>query len=265
MSLRPSCCCPVCELESALLAKLHSAHNEAEYQKFASPSSVLSAFSTCNELLLCLRESQKTDNHASRSDETLGELLRISRNPVQEIGRHLVLLILMPAIHRTSTQIIAGFPSLMRDDIAQHLVTSVLDIANSQALQAQTSHFAFTITRAMRRSAFRWALREADFAAAANIEETVLHKLPADVAQSFEPKIILGEFLSRCLSRGLLSPSEHELLVLFKIQGISSEVLAARYNVSEVAFRHRMQRVLDRLRRAARPRLMSTQPDDAAA
>lgn len=264
MSLRPSCSCPVCELERALLAELHGGHNESEYQDFASPSSVLSAFRSCNQLLLCLRQFQ-TDKQTSRSDEILGELLRVSRNSRQEIGRHLVLLILMPAIHRTSSQIAVGFPLLARDDITQHLVTSVLDIAGSQTLQAQTSHFAFTITRAMRRSAFRWALREADFTAASHIEETVLYELPADAAPNFEPRIILDEFLSRCLSCGLLSPSEHELLLLFKIQGVSSEILAARYNVSEIAFRHRMQRVLDRLRRVARPRSISTRPDDAAA
>jgi DNA-directed RNA polymerase specialized sigma24 family protein len=210
-----------------------------------------------------LREFQ-THNQASRSDEILGELLRVSRNSQQEMRQHLVLLILMPAIHRTSSQIAAGFPLLTRDDITQHLVTSVLDIAGSQTLQAQSSHFAFTITRAMRRSAFRWALREADFTAA-SIEETALYELPSDATPNFEPRIILDEFLSRCLSCGLLSPSEHELLLLSKIQGVSSEVLAARYNVSEVAFRHRMHRVIDRLRRVARPQSISVQPDDVAA
>ena len=117
----------------------------------------------------------------------------------------------------------------------------------------------------MRRSAFRWALHEADFSAAASTDDTSLPELATDTTQNFEPGIILGEFLGRCLSRGLLTPSEHELLVLFKIQGVSSETLAGRYNISEVAFRHRMQRVLGRLRQVARPRLTSPQRDDAAA
>lgn len=262
----PSCCCSVCDLERALLAELDSGYNQNEYQTLASQSSVLSAFPTCNDLLLCLRESQKVENYASASDEILGELLRLSRNPESKIGRHLVLLILMPAIHKTSSQIAAGFLSLPRDDIAQHLVTSMLDILESHTLRAQTSHFAFTITRAMRRSAFRWALRESDLTGSANTEDAMLTCLPANAGGSFEPKIFLSDFLTRCLSCGLLSPSEHELLVLFKIQGVSSEVLAARHKVSDVAFRHRMQRVLEKLRRAARaPSSSRRRPDDAVA
>jgi len=266
MSGRPICCCPLCELEHALLGELKSGRAENEYRTLALQSSVMSAFPTSNELLLHLRESQKTESHASRADEVISELLLMSRNPQQEIWRHLVLLILMPAIHKTSSQIAAGFPSLTRDDIAQHLVTSVLEIVHSQTLQAKRSHFAFTIIRAMRRSTFRWALREADFAGAANTQETVLSELPANAGDNFEIKIVLSEFLARCLSCGLLSPSEHELLVLFKIQGVSSESLAARQDISDVAFRHRMQRVIEKLRRAARaPSISREQIDDAVA
>ena len=266
MSVRPNCCCPVCELEHVLLSELKSGHAENEYQTLALQSSVLFAFATCNDLLLHLRESQNRENPAAKADEILSELLRMSRNRQQGIWQHLVLLILMPAIHRTSSQITVGFPSLARDDIAQHLATSVLEIVQSQTLRAQRSHFAFTISRAMRRSAFRWALREADFATAANTEEAVLNELPADTGDNFHIKIILGEFLARCLSGGLLSPSEHQLLLLFKIQGVSSETLAARQELSDVAFRHRMQRVIEKLRRAARASSLPTQrPDDAVA
>jgi DNA-directed RNA polymerase specialized sigma24 family protein len=266
MSARCNCCCPVCELERALLVELNRHPNENEYRTLTSQSSILSAFPTCTDLLSHLRQSYAAETHVSGSDAILGELLRVSRNPQSEIGRHLLLLILMPAIHRTSSQITAGFPSLMRDDIAQHLVTAVLDIISSSTLCTQTSHFAFTITRAMRRSAFRWAVREADLALSANGEEIILQDLSVDAGASFEPKILLSEFLTRCLSSGLLSPVEHELLVLFKIRGVSSEVLAARHKISDVAFRHRMQRVIEKLRRAARaPSMTGRQTDDAAA
>lgn len=265
MSARPSCSCPVCELEHALLDGLKSEHSEKKYRTFVLQSSVLSAFPTCDDLLLHLRESHAAESHPSKSDEIIGELLHISRAAQGEIGRHILLLILMPAIHRTSTQIAAGFPSLTRDDIAQHLVTSVWEILHSPTLETQASHFAFTIIRAMRRSAFRWALREADFTAAVNLEETILNGLPADSGDNFEIKIVLSEFLARCLSRGVLSPSEHELLVLFKIQGVSSETLAARQQLSDVAFRHRVQRVIEKLRRAARAPVPRQQRDDAVA
>jgi DNA-directed RNA polymerase specialized sigma24 family protein len=266
MSARSSCCCPVCELERALLVELIRHPNENQYRSLTSQSSILSAFPTCADLLSHLRESYAAETHVSGSDTILGELLRLSRNPQLEIGRHLLVLILMPAIHRTSSQISAGFPSLLRDDIAQHLVTAMLDIISSPTMRTQTSHFAFTITRAMRRSAFRWAVREAGLALAANGEETILRDLPADAGASFESKVLLSEFLTRCLSSGLLSPMEHELLVLFKIRGVSSEVLAARQKVSDVAFRHRMQRVIQKLRRAARtPSMTRQRTNDAVA
>jgi hypothetical protein len=62
-----------------------------------------------------------------------------------------------------------------------------------------------------------------------------------------------------------LTPSEHELLVQFKIQGVSSEVLAARQQLSDVAFRHRMQRVIEKLRRVARASSPPNQARNTAA
>jgi len=170
----------------------------------------------------------------------------------------------MPAIHKASSQIAFGFPSLSRDDIAQHILTSVLDIVSSSTMAAQNSHVAFTITRAMRRTAFRWAIREADRALPSKLEGTYFDELSTSPSANFEPGVLLEEFLSRCLSTGLLTPSEHELLVLFKIQGVSSEVLAAKQHISDVAFRHRMQRVIERLRQAARGVRMTDHPANAA-
>jgi DNA-directed RNA polymerase specialized sigma24 family protein len=264
MSGRLNCCCPVCELEHALLSELNEETGKTKYDALASQSSVLSAFPTANDLLRHLRQSHSTDSPASESDEFLGELVRLSRNPHHEIGRHLVLLIIMPAIHKTSSQIVLGFPSLTRDDIAQHILTCVLDIVSSPMLRAQTSHFAFAITRAMRRSAFRWAIREADLALPSNLEGTSLDEFSAERSSSFESAILLEAFLSRCVTSGLLTPAEHELLLLFKIQGVSSEVLAAKHQLSDVAFRHRMQRVIDKLRRAARRRTVSSQSASTA-
>ena len=253
-----SCYCPICELEQALLSELNNEWSRSEYEIFVSHSSVLSAFPTSTDLLAHLRQSQSGGNPAREVDEILGEVVRVSHDPQQEIGRHLLLLILMPAIHKTSSQIAYGFPSLTRDDIAQHILTSVLDIVCSHLLQAQTSHFAFTITRAMRRSAFRWAIREADMALPSNMENVGLAEFSTDPSSSLDPGILLGDFLSRCLATGIISPAEHELLLLFKVHGVSSEVLAAQQQVSEVAFRHRMQRVIEKLRLVARGPSVST-------
>ena len=265
MRTRPSCFCPVCELEHALLSELQSEHTESRYRTLVLESPILSEFPSYNDLLLPLRDSQLTHNRSSRADEIIGELLRLSRTPHGEVSRQILLLILMPAIHRTTTQIATGFPSLTREDIAQHLVTSVWEILHSQTMETQKSHFAFTIIRAMRRSAFRWAMREADFTSAAHLEGKALNELPADAGCSFEMRIALSEFLTRCLSCGVLNPSEYELLMLFKIQGVSAETLAAEQRLSDVAFRHRVQRVIKKLRRAAQRSMSDQQLDQAVA
>ncbi len=265
MSGLRNCCCPVCELEHALISELNNEVSRSEYKIFVSHSSVLSAFPTASDLLAHLRHSQSAGEPARELDEILGEVVRASHDPQQEIGRHLVLLILMPAIHKTSSQIAYGFPSLTRDDIAQHILTSVLEVVCSHLLQEQTSHFAFAITRAMRRSTFRWAIREADLLALrSNMENTSLDEFSTDSSSSFEPGVLLGEFLSRCLATGLITPVEHELLLLFKVHGVSSEVLAAQQEVSEIAFRHRMQRVIEKLRRVARGPSVSTRTSGTA-
>ncbi|HTM37789.1 MAG TPA: hypothetical protein VL156_13640 [Terriglobales bacterium] len=265
MSTRPVCSCPVCELEQALLSELKSEHPVSSYRTLALRSPVLAPFPGYNDLLLRLRNSPFAENQPSRADEIIGELLRMSRTPRGEIGRQILLLVLMPAIHRTTTQIATGFPSLTRDDIVQHLVTSVWEILHSETIDTLKSHFAFTIIRAMRRSAFRWAMREADFTAAEHMYGTALNELPADGKHNFEVRVALHEFLVRCVSCGVLNPLEYELLVRFKIQGESSETLAARQRLSDVAFRHRVQRVIGKLRRAARGSMLAQQLDDAVA
>jgi len=252
-------------LEQALLSELKNEHAASSYRTLVLQSPILSPFPSYNDLLLRLRNPQLAENQFFRADEIIGELLRISRTPQGEVGRQILLLILMPAIHRTTTQITTGFPSLTRDDIAQHLLTSVWEILHSETMKTQKSHFAFTIIRAMRRSAFRWAMREADFTTA-HIHGTALNELPADAGHNFEVRVALSEFLTRCVACGVLDPREYELLVLFKIQGESSETLAARQRLSDVAFRHRVQRVIEKLRRVARRSIVTQQQfDDAAA
>jgi DNA-directed RNA polymerase specialized sigma24 family protein len=63
--------------------------------------------------------------------------------------------------------------------------------------------------------------------------------------------ILLQQFLDNCQRRGWLSYEERELLTQFKLEGVSCPELARRSGHSVVAIRHRIQRLLDRLRRIA--------------
>lgn len=252
MNEQPSCAYATCDLEQSLLQELHSEQNTEKYRAFASQRSILSGFPTALALLRRLREMAADDDQKGSSDEILGDLLRLGENQDQELQQHLLLLILMPAVHKTSRQIAAGFPSLARDDIAQHLLTTILQILQSRTLLKQQSHFAFAITRLMRRRAFRWALRETRFVPICELGSLATTEPVVEAQISFETEVLLREFLQGCLSSGQLTEAEHGLLLSFKIEGIAAEVLAAREGLSEIAFRHRMQRVIDRLRRIAR-------------
>src|ERR1700687_1379248 len=253
MNERSNCHCPICELEQTLLDEIGDEKNSQQYRDFASQSSILSGFPTAIALLRRVRETAKEDNQMDSHDDILGQLLHLDAHNSQNLRHRLLLLILMPAVHKTSRQIAAGFPSLARDDIAQHLLTAVLEILRSKTLLRKRSHFAFTITRLMRRHSFRWALRETRLTPNADLGPLADVELAAEADTTFETDALLREFLRGCISRGLLTEAEYELLMLFKIQGVPSEVLAAREGLSEIAFRHRMQWVIDRLRRIAQP------------
>lgn len=258
MNERPTCNCSICGVEQVLIENLGEERTAQQYRRIVRESSLLSGFPTALALLHRLRDITTDENHEDSSDAILGDLLRPGESHGQELRHRLVLLMLMPAVHKTSRQIAYGFPSLARDDIAQQLLTSILDILQSKPLLQQQSHFAFTITRLMRRRSFRWAIREARLAPTPGLAAPVLAEAVIEAGIGFETTIHLQEFLRGCLSDGQLTETEHDLLMLFKIEGVSVEVLATREGLSEIAFRHRMQRVIDRLRRIAQSRSLST-------
>lgn len=251
MSERSACNCSICGVEQALIEELEEEKTAQQYHRLARESSILSGFPTALALLRRLRDTTTDENQGDSSDDILRELLRPGESRGQELRQRLVLLILMPAVHRTSRQIAYGFPSLARDDIGQQLLTSILEILQSKPLLKQQSHFAFTITRLMRRHSFRWAIREGRLAPTQELAMPVIADAVPEAGVGFETKVHLREFLRRCLYDGQLTETEHDLLMFFKIEGVSAEILAAREGLSEVAFRHRMQRVLDKLRRIA--------------
>lgn len=245
------CTCPVCELEQAILSEINHLESEDRYRQFISRSPILSVFPTYAALSIHLRGLQTEQSNRPTSDEILRELFRLSRERGQELGHELILLILMPGIHKTTGDIAVSFPSLSREDVAQHLLTAILEILCRESFRTRQSHYAFALIRLMRRSAFRWAIRESKFASGFESERLSAEESSANGSNDFEARVVLQDFLHRCLAEGLLTETEYEQLQLFKLQGVSSHILAARAGLSEIAFRHRVQRVLEKLRHAA--------------
>jgi len=248
-----NCSCLICRLEASLIAELSDDRSEEEFQLFAASSQTLGAFPTALRLIQHLHVHQDHEQNSS-SDQILLELLGRSRNVAPgPMWQRLWLLVFIPTIHRTTTQVTAAFPGLARDDTAQHLFTVLLEFLPTQELQSRRSHLAFTIARKIRRSAFRWAIRESRTSLRNGTNPASASVLETDASvEDSRSKILLQQFLDDCQRRGWLSLEERELLIQFKIEGISCPELARRSGHSVVAIRHRIQRMLDRLRRIAR-------------
>ena len=252
MKAGSSCDCLICRLEASLVAELSDRQKQEEFRLFTASSQTLSLFPTAVELILHLHRQQEHEQNSS-SDQILVEILgRSGDAPLHAMRQRLLLLVFVPTIHRTTTQISIAFPALGRDDTAQHLFTVLLEILPSSEFQSRRSHLAYTIARKIRRSAYRWAIRESRTSLRNDMDGTAVALPDTEVSgQDSRSNVLLQQFLDDCQRRGWLSAEERELLTQFKLEGTSGHELALRSGHSVVAIRHRIQRLLDRLRRIA--------------
>jgi hypothetical protein len=247
-----NCDCLVCRLEKTLIAELGEESTSKEWRLPAPQGGILSRFSNPLDLVRELHAPEDRKDSSS-SDALLSELLkRNSSTPPPSVWQRLLLLVFIPTIHRTASQITAMFPTLSRDDTSQHVVTVFLEFLNSTELQTRNSHVAFTISRKLRRHAFRWAIHESRGVAPEEAEgDRIVYVEEAIAAEPRYAEVLLQQFLDNCEKMGWLSVEERNLLVRFKIEGVTCEELASRNGHSAVAMQHRIGRLLDRLRRLA--------------
>jgi DNA-directed RNA polymerase specialized sigma24 family protein len=254
-----NCDCLICRLEISLIAELGESQNGETFRQFAASSQVLSGFPTALKLIQHLHRHEN-ENSTPSSDEILLELLRPEIDTQwHPVWQRLFLLVFIPSIHRTTRQITSSFPSLTRDDIAQHLVTVLLESLHSHELRSRRSHLAFAIARMMRRRCFRWAIHQSRgfLREESDPTPTGLHESDVD-EENARSVILLRQFFDNCQRRGWLSREERQLLTQCKLEGISCPELARRNGHSAVAIRHRMQRLVDRLRRIAQKKGIGT-------
>jgi DNA-directed RNA polymerase specialized sigma24 family protein len=246
-----NCDCLVYRLEKNLIAGLSDETANQDCGHVA-PGSVLSRFPGPLDLV---RELHAPDDPTDSTsvDALLLELLKQNdAAPPPSVWQRILLLAFIPTIHRTASQVRMMFPSLARDDTAQHVVTVFLEFLGSSEVRARHSHLAFTIARKLRRQAFRWAIRETRGAPPEELERGAAPK--TENARAEEPlyaEVVLDEFLDNCQRMGWLSIEERGLLVRFKLDGVTCREIAGRNGHSAAAVRHRIQRLLDRLRRLA--------------
>jgi hypothetical protein len=253
------CNCLVCRLEGTLITELGDETPMEQFRSFTISSAVLSSLPTPFALIRELHDHSTQDRDALADERILNILNRRDDIAFRSIRQKLLLLVFIPTVHRTTSQVAVSFPSLARDDIAQHIFAVLLEFLDSKELSARRSHLAFAVARQIRRSAFRWAIRESRHAFKDDLEAAP--EAPAELnlrVADQHSEIALRQFLDACQREGLLTSEERNLLTKFKLEGATGTELARNNGHSAVAIRHRIQRIIERLRRAAKYQLDST-------
>jgi DNA-directed RNA polymerase specialized sigma24 family protein len=253
MITRSHCDCMVCRLEKDLSVELCHESASQEFRQLSAISPVLSAFPTPIDLLHHIH-APHPDNHNSCADPLILELIQQNRTSKHRcLWQRILLQLFIPTIHRTTSQVSTALPSLTRDDVSQHVICSFLEFLQSTEMGMRRSHLAFTIARKLRRSAFRWAIHDSRGTSCEEPDGIATSQAASlSCEESFSAAILLHEFLDQCQRIRSLSRDERDLLVQFKIEGLSCRELASRNGHSAVAIQHRVQRIVDRLRRIAR-------------
>jgi DNA-directed RNA polymerase specialized sigma24 family protein len=264
------CDCLVCRLEKSLVAELQEEGSPGDMH--AGEDSVFARFGDPLDLV---RELHAQDTHSDGgwADRLLLEILTRHRAaPPPSVWQRILLLAFIPTIHRTASQVVALFPSLSRDDASQHSLAAFLEFLHSSELAARHSHLAFTIARKLRRQAFRWAIHESR----GDMPEEVESDWRADAENAAEEplfaEVALDHFLDTCQTMGWLSGEERDVLVQFKLDGATYREMAAQNGHGPAAIKHRIHRLIDRLRRLAQqtewqraPEQLELFPDCASA
>jgi hypothetical protein len=264
MSRESTCRCIICRLERSLTEQLAAEDGQERYRQFAGSSTLLSAFPVVSDLIAYLRTCRSADNGTHAADRILAELLQMSALEANAPAlRDLLLLAFIPTVHSTSRQVATRYPSLSTDDIAQHVVVSLLQILGSPEFCNRNSHVAYAISRLLKRNTFEWADRECRLLGYRALPETTSDApLPLESAEPVERSGLLRHFLYRCQQRGLLNGEDMELLVQFKLDATRDPKPGDPAAVYSNASRQRMKRLMHKLRLIARtPRRPKTDDD----
>jgi len=244
MPLAPTCNCALCNIEERLLRDLTLGESNA-FDELLSVSKHLRQFPSVSALLLHLRASPAV----TRSDELLHELFAAHAiHP--EFTESLLVLVFLPMLHGTIRRVAKQQPELFAEDITQQTLSFLLQFLRSEELRTRQSHFAFAISRAVKRQAFEWASREGARNGALN-QSTGEALTALSIEEPLERRTLLRHFLCRCVTKGLITVRELELLIEFKLEETSGANLWEPNAPFSNVVRQRLKRLLAKLRRVA--------------
>jgi len=239
----PSACdCALCDIETRLLATLDT--EQLTPSKLNVPGQ-LQLFSSVPAFVQLLRSSPAD----GRSDEVFRELLHLHESKPAFV-EGLLILAFVPMLHRSIRRVAQYQPALAEEDITQQALRFLLEVLRSQEMRERKSHFAFAISRALKRQLFEWGRREGRKMAV--LDHSGDRWPLIAVEEPFEHFAQLRHFLHRCVQRGKLTNEELDLLIQFKLEGSNGGDFENANGQSSNALRQRLKRLLSKLRRLAR-------------
>lgn len=245
MSLGTRCVCLLCRVESQLLAEFNL--NDVGPQSFLLESPDHQRQPPSIPVMLAELKASAAD---PRSDELFRKLFA-AREASPRLVETFLVLAFLPMLHHTIRRVGKHQPTLSPDDITQQALTTLLQFLRSDQIRLRVSHFAFAISRTVKRRMFEWANREGSVnGARAEVNGEFFAALATE--EPFERHALLRHFLARCVSKGLLTGAEIDLLIQFKLGQNNENFLNGDSHLkSSNAVRQRLKRLLAKLRRLA--------------
>jgi DNA-directed RNA polymerase specialized sigma24 family protein len=239
-----TCRCLLCHIETQLTAELAS--SIAAYDAIrVTAANGLRVFASPFQLLSHLKATQAGPS----SDDLFRELLA-ARALEPRFVETLMIVAFVPVLHGTVRRIAQQQSHLARADITQQALSVFLQVLRSEQMEKRQSHFAFAISRDVKRQLFEWAGREGAVYGPRRDEEPRA-PVPLMEDESMERHAALRHFLHRCIAKGFVGDAELDLLIQIKLDGNTGEEIAESNSTTSNAVRQRMKRLLAKLRRIA--------------
>ena len=246
------CNCHICKIERHLVISLSDPPYSEEFLRLVHDAPPLGQFPNALALVEHLHARRDGGAGVPSASEVVGSLMR-SGSVISdtELRNSVLVLSFVPMIHRTYREVRAWFREIEAEDIAQQILTLFLELVESASPITINNHLPIALTRTLRKNAFRWAEKEKRFTVQREFDKSQTNDEPG-ANDTFETVSVLNDFLNHCHRIGILSVFERELLIKLKVEGFfAKEIIHTHTALSEKAVHWRVERILQRLKKAA--------------
>lgn len=155
------CRCLICSVERHLASDLTASETVDRFRTLAADYPALFDFESPTAVIGFLHSHPHDAVRNRQSNEIIKALLDTKEScNGQPLFQDLLVLAFVPTLHKTYREISFRFTNLYREDVGQQVLTSFLQLATSPALQRRNGYLSVTLARGLRKSVFRWAIKE---------------------------------------------------------------------------------------------------------